>query len=62
MVNEPSVRIELTREEAELVINALHIYLSDFGHEQADLLHRTKKVLEHFERTVGPRADMPYIS
>ena len=62
MVTEQSIQIELTRADAELVVNALHIYLSDFGHEQAELLHHTKNVLEHFERTLGPRVDVPSVS
>jgi hypothetical protein len=37
--------IELTAEELELVRAALHSYLDDFGHEEADVLRRIKEVL-----------------
>ena len=30
--------IELTNDELKLVRNALHSYLDDFGHEEADVL------------------------
>ena len=34
--------IELTDEELRLLQNALHAYLDDFGHEEADLLREVK--------------------
>jgi hypothetical protein len=37
--------IELTEEELTLVRAALHSYLDDFGHEEADVLRRIKEVL-----------------
>jgi len=37
--------IELTEEELTLVRAALHSYLDDFGHEEADLLRRLKEIL-----------------
>ena len=37
--------IELTNDELKLVRNALHSYLDDFGHEEADLLRRVKHLL-----------------
>jgi hypothetical protein len=37
--------IELTEEELRLVRSALHAYLEDFGHEEADLLRAIKAVL-----------------
>ena len=37
--------IELTEEELTLVRAALHSYLDDFGHEEADLLRRIKELL-----------------
>jgi hypothetical protein len=37
--------IELTEEELTLVRAALHSYLDDFGHEEADLLRRIKGLL-----------------
>jgi hypothetical protein len=37
--------IELTDEELRVVHAALHAYLDDFGHEEADLLRLIKRVL-----------------
>jgi hypothetical protein len=37
--------IELTEEELTLVRAALHSYLDDFGHEEADVLRRVKEIL-----------------
>ena len=38
--------IELTNEELKLVRSALHSYLDDFGHEEADVLRKIKELLE----------------
>jgi hypothetical protein len=38
--------IELTNEELKLVRTALHAYLDDFGHEEADVLREIKQLLE----------------
>ena len=37
--------IELTDDELRLVQAALHSYLDDFGHEEADVLRRIKAIL-----------------
>ena len=37
--------IELNDEELKLVRSALHSYLDDFGHEEADVLRAIKSVL-----------------
>jgi hypothetical protein len=37
--------IELTEDELRLVRSALHSYLEDFGHDEADLLRAIKQVL-----------------
>ena len=37
--------IELTEDELTLVRAALHSYLDDFGHEEADVLRRLKELL-----------------
>ena len=37
--------IELTEDELRLVRAALHSYLEDFGHEEADVLRAIKAVL-----------------
>jgi hypothetical protein len=37
--------IELTDEELQLLRSALHSYLDDFGHNEADVLRRIKELL-----------------
>ena len=37
--------IELTVDELRLVYAALHSYLDDFGHEEADLLREIKALI-----------------
>ena len=37
--------IELTDDELRLVHSALHAYLDDFGHDEADVLRAIKQVL-----------------
>ena len=37
--------IELTDDELTLLRAALHSYLDDFGHEEADVLRRIKQLL-----------------
>jgi hypothetical protein len=37
--------IELNDEELRLLQAALHSYLDDFGHEEADLLRRIKQLI-----------------
>jgi hypothetical protein len=37
--------IELTEDELRLVHAALHAYLDDFGHEEADMLRQIKAIL-----------------
>jgi hypothetical protein len=37
--------IELTEEELRIVRNALHSFLEDFGHDEADILRSIKQVL-----------------
>ena len=37
--------LELTDEELELLHAALHSYLDDFGHEEADVLRAIKQLL-----------------
>ena len=38
--------IELTNDELKLLRSALHAYLDDFGHEEADVLREIKQLLE----------------
>ena len=37
--------IELDEEELRLLYNALHAYLDDFGHEEADALRSIKALI-----------------
>ena len=37
--------LDLTDEELELLRSALHSYLDDFGHDEADVLRRIKELL-----------------
>ncbi len=37
--------LELTDEELRLLHSALHAYLDDFGHEEAELLRQIKQLL-----------------
>jgi hypothetical protein len=38
--------IRVTNDELKLIRNALHSYLDDFGHEEADVLRQVKELLE----------------
>ena len=44
--------IELSEEELRLVHAALHSYLDDFGHKEADLLRMIKALIEKLPRSV----------
>jgi hypothetical protein len=46
--------IELTDEEYRMVVAAVRSYLNDFGHEEADLLHKIKELLQKLETTQPP--------
>ena len=37
--------IELTDDELRLLQNALHAYLDDFGHDEADILREVKALI-----------------
>ncbi len=37
--------IELTEDELRLLRSALHSYLEDFGHDEADVLRAIKQIL-----------------
>jgi hypothetical protein len=37
--------VELNDQELKLVRSALHAYLDDFGHEEADVLREVKELL-----------------
>jgi hypothetical protein len=42
--------IELTDEELRLVHNALHSFLDDFGHDEADILRQVKQLIAKLPR------------
>jgi hypothetical protein len=42
--------LELTDDELRLLHAALHSYLNDFGHEEADVLRQVKELLEKLHR------------
>lgn len=41
--------VELTSEDLRLIHNALRSYLSDYGHDEADVLHHIKAVIKKLE-------------
>jgi hypothetical protein len=43
--------IELTEQELRLLHAALHSYLDDFGHEEADVLRDLKALIAKLPRT-----------
>jgi hypothetical protein len=43
--------IELTDDELQLLQAALHSYLDDFGHDQADVLRRVKALIAKLPRS-----------
>jgi hypothetical protein len=45
--------IELTDDELRLVHQALHAYLDDFGHEEADVLRALKALIAKLPLTGG---------
>jgi hypothetical protein len=38
--------LEISNDELKMIRNALHSYLDDFGHEEADVLRKIKQLLE----------------
>jgi hypothetical protein len=45
--------IELTDEELRVLHAALHAYLDDFGHEEADVLRLIKRVIAKLPTATG---------
>jgi hypothetical protein len=45
--------IELTDEELRLLLAAVHSYLDDFGHEEADVLRQVKALLAKLRSAAG---------
>jgi hypothetical protein len=46
--------IELTDDELRLVSAALHSYLDDFGHEEADVLRQVKAIIAKLPAQPNP--------
>ena len=46
--------LELTDDELKLVAAALHSYLDDFGHEEADLLRQVKAIIARLPGQADP--------
>jgi hypothetical protein len=42
--------VELSNEELQLLYAALHSYLDDFGHEEAEVLRRVKALIAKLPR------------
>ena len=42
--------VQLTEEEMRLLRAALHAYLDDFGHEEADVLRQVKALIARLPR------------
>lgn len=48
-MNTPAMTVvELTDDEMRLVNNALHSFLSAFGHDEADMVHAVQHLLDKF--------------
>jgi hypothetical protein len=46
--------IQLTDDELRILREALHAYLDDFGHEEADVLRAIKQLLAKLPPAAGP--------
>ena len=46
----PTTTVELTEAERQLLRNALETYLSDFGHEDHELIVATKRLIEKLDQ------------
>ncbi len=46
--------LELTDEELRILHAALHTYLDDFGHEEADVLRQIKQLIAKLPQTERP--------
>jgi hypothetical protein len=46
--------IELTPEEVQLARSALHSFLDDFGHDEADVVERIKALLAKLPEEASP--------
>jgi hypothetical protein len=46
-----TLTLEVTEEELRLIHAALHSYLDDFGHEEADVLRAVKALIAKLDRS-----------
>lgn len=57
-MTEPPINVELTRSELHVLQAALHAYLDDFGHDEAELLRELKvlaaKLAAYADHDLGP--------
>lgn len=57
-----AMTVAVTPDEVTLIINALHTYVSDFGHDEGEILHRTKQLIanlgEQTKALNGPCEDL----
>ena len=51
--------LELTDDELKLVTAALHSYLDDFGHEEADVLRQIKAIIAKLPGQANPLPPAP---
>lgn len=58
-MTEAMVVLELTPAQRRLVENALQTYLSDFGHEDYDLIAETRAVLAKLQATMPAASAAP---
>ena len=47
------VSVELADDEMRVVKNALHAFISDFGHDESDIRHAALRVLAKLEAAGG---------
>lgn len=44
-----TISVELTSEDLQLIHNALHSWLSEYGHDESDVLHHIKSVIQKLD-------------
>lgn len=48
------VTIELTEAELHLVRNALHSFMTTFGHDESEVLREVRRLLDKVDRAATP--------
>ena len=54
MTSTDTTALELTQDQLRLVKNALESFISDFGHDESDILEHTRAVLAKVAVLVDP--------